>query len=214
MSSLYGFFGLDAGASLANCFIQGLARVPLKQRWSNVPILIHVLNEADWDIGILDGGAVAGHKLVHEAPRTCLTILCEHKLWTDSDIRKQSFRISTCQLDICQYLPALCHGTTPEYSPRLESHHNSESKFNLKQDWWWRSSNLFRAHQKKQLQQKNLYHPHWSTNNSPSFVLIYLYVPNLCSPSLDGGHQNPPTPNPPRTPTREAILETTMILDG
>ena len=136
MSSLYGFFGLDAGASLANCFIQRLARFPLKHRWSNVPILIYVLKEQIETLGFWRGGTVAGHKLVHEAPRTCLTILCEHKSWTDSDIRKQSFRTTTCQLDICQYLPTLCHGTTPEYSPRLESHHNSENKFNLKQDWW------------------------------------------------------------------------------
>lgn len=56
MSSLYGFFGLDAGASLANCFIQGLARFPMKHRWSNVPILIHVLNEQIETLGFWRGG--------------------------------------------------------------------------------------------------------------------------------------------------------------
>ena len=72
MSSLYGFFGLDAGASLANCFIQRLARFFLKQRWSNVPILIHALNEQIETLGFWRGGSWC-------AQTSSWGILCEHK---------------------------------------------------------------------------------------------------------------------------------------
>lgn len=132
-----------------------------------------------WDFG--GGGAVAGHKLqvVHEAPRTCLTILCEHKLWTDSDIRKQSFRTNLS----ARHLSVSPH-TVPWDDTWVQSKTRESSQF-----WEYIQLEiglvvkiiqpLESAPKKSVCNKKILTDPHWSTNNSPYFVLIYLSVPNL-----------------------------------